>query len=371
MSESYYQWAQSKGVTRREFLKFCTAMAAMLGLEASAVPKIVNAMETKPRIPVIYLNLQECTCCSESLLRSGHPLASDLILSMLSIDYMEVLQAAAGKQAEAAMAKTMKDYDGHYLLVVEGSPTLGNGGVYCTIGGKTSESLLKETAKGALAVIAFGSCAVNACIQGSYPNPTDAVPVHEVIKDKPIIKVPGCPPIAEVITGTIVHYLTFGRLPELTNQGRPKAFYQHRIHDNCNRRAFFDAGQFVEAFGDDGAKQGWCLYKMGCKGPTTYNACAITQWNGGLSYPIKSGHPCLGCSEDHYWDQGPLYTHLAHLPNMAFGHNPDQIGLVAFGAAAAGVAVHAAATTVVKGKKKSEKSAPADSSDNSDNNVNL
>lgn len=362
MSNSYYSWALSKGITRRDFLKFCTAAAAMMGLESALVPKIVHAMENKPRVPVIYLNLQECTCCSESFIRSGHPLASDLILNMLSIDYMEVLQAAAGEQAEAARLKTMADYHGQYLLVVEGSPSLGDGGIYCTIGGKTSESVLKETAEGAMAVIAFGSCAVNGCIQGSHPNPTGAVPVHEVIKNKPIVKVPGCPPIAEVITGTIVHYLTFGTLPELTNQGRPKAFYQHRIHDNCNRRAFFDAGQFVEAFNDEGARQGWCLYKMGCKGPSTYNACAITQWNEGLSYPIKSGHPCLGCSEDHYWDNGPIYTHLAHIPNMAHGYNPDQIGLAAVGAAAAGVAVHSVATALVnKNKQQNKTTATTDS----------
>jgi hydrogenase small subunit len=308
MPESYYQWAIKKGISRREFLKFCTAMAAMLGLEASMVPKIVHALETNPRVPVIYLNLQECTCCSESLLRAGHPLAADLILNMISLDYMEVLQAAAGEQAEEAKLKTMREYHNKYLLVVEGSATLAEDGVYCTIGGRTTVSILEEAAAGALAVIAYGSCATDGCVQAAYPNPTGAVPIHEVVKDKPVIKVPGCPPIAEVITGTIVHYLTFGVLPELTPQGRPKAFYQHTIHDNCNRRAFFDKGMFVESFDDHGAREGWCLYKMGCKGPSTYNACALTGWNEGTSYPIKSGHPCLGCSEDRFFDRGSFYS---------------------------------------------------------------
>ncbi|KLU67686.1 uptake hydrogenase small subunit precursor [Desulfosporosinus acididurans] len=362
--ESYYQWALKKGISRRNFLKFCTAMGAMLGLEASALPKIVNAMETKPRIPVIYLNLQECTCCSESFIRSGHPLVADLILNMISLDYMEVLQAAAGDQAEAAKQKTMKDFFGKYLLVVEGSVATGDGGVYCTIGGKTTQSVLEEAAEGALAVVAYGSCAVNACVQGSAPNPTNAVPVKEIITNKPVINVPGCPPIAEVITGTIVYYLTFGTLPELTNQGRPKAFYQHRIHDNCNRRAFFDAGQFVESFDDEGAKQGWCLYKMGCKGPTTYNACAITQWNDGLSYPIKSGHPCLGCSEDHFFDKGPFYTHLADVPNHVIGKNPDQIGLIGLGVAGAAAGAHALATAAGKAGKTSTHNSPKDKSGN-------
>ena len=351
-SESFYQWARSKGVSRRDFLKFCTIMAGMLSLDMGSVPKIVEALESKPRMPVIYLNLQECTCCGESLLRSAHPLIADLILNMISLDYMETLQAAAGDQAEAAKLKTMTDYRGKYLLVVEGSPTLGNGGVYCTIGGKTSVSVLQEAADGAVAVIAFGSCATNTCVQGAYPNPTEAVPVRHVVKNKPVIDVPGCPPIAEVITGTIVHYLTFGTIPELTNLGRPKAFYEHRIHDNCNRRAFFDAGQFVESFDDEGAKQGWCLYKMGCKGPTTYNACAITQWNNGVSYPIKSGHPCIGCSEPNFYDNTPFYTHLAAIPNSVIGVSADKIGLGVLGVAGVGILAHAGVTAVVKEKEK-------------------
>jgi len=354
-ANSYYNWARSRGVSRRSFLKFCALMGAMLGLDASEVPKIVQALENKPRLPVIYLNLQECTCCGESFIRSAHPLIADLIFNMISLDYMELLQAAAGAQAEAVRVKTMKDFQGKYLLVVEGSATLGDGGVYCTLGGRTTEDILKETAEGAIAVIAYGSCATNACIQGAYPNPTQAVPVRRVVKNRPVIDVPGCPPISEVIIGTIVHYLTFGEIPELTNQGRPKAFYQHRIHDNCNRRAFFDAGQFVEAFDDAGAKQGWCLYKMGCKGPTTYNACAITQWNDGVSYPIKSGHPCIGCSENNFYDNTPFYTHLAEIPNDAIGKDPDKIGKAVLAVAGLGVAVHGTATALVKSKEKSEK----------------
>lgn len=354
-SESYYQWARRRGISRRDFLKFCSLMGAMLGLNAAEVPKIVQALEAKPRLPVIYLDSQECTCCAESFLRTAHPLLADLIFNMISLDYMEPLQAAAGKQAEAARLKTMKDYYGKYVLVVEGSATLGDGGVYCTIGGVTATELLKETAEGAAAVIAYGSCATNACVQGAYPNPTQAVPVRQVVKNMPVIDVPGCPPIAEVIAGTIVHYVTFGKIPELTNQGRPKAFYQHRVHDNCVRRAFFDAGQFVESFDDAGAKQGWCLYKMGCKGPTTYNACAITEWNDGVSYPIKSGHPCIGCSENNFYDNTPFYTHLAEIPNDAIGKDPDKIGLGALGVAGVGVAVHAAATAAAKGHEKIDK----------------
>jgi len=308
MQDTCYQWAVKRGVSRRDFLKLCTATAAMLGLEASAVPKIVHALENNPRFPVIYLHLQECTCCSESFIRSGHPLTSSLVLDLISLDYMETLMAAAGEQAEAAKKATLEK--GEYLLVVEGSVPTAENGIYCTIGGQSTEELLKEAAKNALAVIAYGTCATDGCVQGAAPNPTNAQPVHEIIKDKPVIKVPGCPPIAEVITGTVAHYLTFNELPELTKEGRPKAFYAHTIHENCNRRAFFDMGLFVRDFDDEGAKQGWCLYMMGCRGPVTKNACAITGFNEGTSYPIKSGHPCLGCSEDGFYDKGGFYNQI-------------------------------------------------------------
>lgn len=354
MTDTYYHALLRKGYTRRDFLRLCTILTATMGLDASFISQVAHALETKQRLPVIYLELQLCTCCSESFIRTAHPLFSDLILNLISLDYMETLMAAAGEQAEAAKAKTMQDYRGRYLLVVEGSVPLKDDGIYTTIAGKTARQVLLEAAEGALAVIAYGSCATNTCVQGASPNPTRAVAVKDIVRDKPVIDVPGCPPIAEVIAGVVAHYVTFDRLPELTGLGRPRAFYNHRIHDNCNRRAFFDAGLFVEQFDDEGAKQGWCLYKMGCKGPTTYNACAITQWNNGVSYPIKSGHPCLGCSEPNFFDNSPFYTRLAHIPGQAKPVDPDELGKKVVGVTAAGVGLHALATGVLKTKKKEE-----------------
>lgn len=351
MNDTFYEALRKKGMSRRNFLKMCSLLAGTLGLEASYSSTIARALETKRRLPVIYHDFQECTCCAESFIRTSHPLFSDLILNMISLDYMEPLMAASGQQAEAARDKTIRDYKGHYLLMVEGSVPVKDNGVYCTIGGRSSLDLLQEAAKDCVAVIAYGSCATNTCASGAYPNPTGAKAIKDLIKDKPVIDVPGCPPIAEVIAGVVVHYLAFDRLPELTNLNRPAAFYDRRIHDNCNRRAYFDAGMFVEKFDDDGAKQGWCLYKVGCKGPTTYNACPITQWNDDISYPIKSGHPCIGCSEPNYFDNFPLYERLAHVPGKALGVNPDTLGMGVAGLTAAGVAVHAVATGIIKRDK--------------------
>ncbi|MBM7866312.1 hydrogenase small subunit [Heliobacterium gestii] len=363
--DSFYQYLRNRGVSRRDFIKFCTVMAASLGLDPGATGAIAEALETKRRMPVIWRNFQECTCCTESFIRTQHPKAADIIMTMISLDYHETLMVASGHQAEEAAQKAMEENRGNYILAVEGAIPVKDDGMYCCIAGRPALDVLKEDAKHAKAIIAWGSCAVNGCVQAAKPNPTGAVPVQHIIKDKPIINVPGCPPIAEVMAGVITHVLTFERLPELDSQGRPKTFYGHRIHDKCNRRAYFDAGMFVENFDDQGAREGWCLYKMGCKGPNTYNSCSNLEWNGGLSYPIKSGHPCIGCSEFGFWDNNggkSMYNHLSEVPGLKIGVNVDTFGAAAVGAAVVGAAAHAGFSAVTK--KQLEKQA----SDNSNKN---
>jgi hydrogenase small subunit len=343
--ETVWDAARRSGMSKREFLRYCFMATASLGLKSSAYGAVVNALETKPRLPVYWLNLAACTCCTESLIKSSHPLASDAILDLFSLDYIETLQAAAGYQAEEIARSGLKKNFGNYILAVEGSVPTGDGGIYCTIGGRTGIEVLREFAAGAKAIICVGSCSSFGCVTVAKPNPTDCKPVHKVITDKPIINLPGCPPIAEVITGTIVHLLTFDRLPELDSLSRPKVFYGQRIHDKCYRRAFFDAGMFVEKFDDEGARKGWCLYKVGCRGPVTYNACSVVKWNEGTSFPIQSGHPCIGCSEPGYWDNRPMYTHVAGIGLPGFA-NADKVGqLVAIGAAGA-IAAQSVASVV-------------------------
>jgi hydrogenase small subunit len=346
-----YDLLRKHGVDRRSFLKFCTTMTAAMGLEATVLPSVVAAMETKPRIPVIWLHGLECTCCSESFIRSSHPIAQDVILNMISLDYDDTLQAAAGEQAEDCRRKIMKEHKGGYVLAVEGNAPTKDGGVYCTIGGETFLDILKETAEGAKAVIAWGSCASNGCVQSARPNPTGAKPVHELLSNHAVINVPGCPPIAEVMTGVLTYILTFDALPELDRNGRPKMFYGQRIHDKCYRRSFFDAGQYVEAWDDDGARKGWCLYKMGCRGPSTYNSCSTMKWNNGVSFPIGSGHPCIGCSEDGFWDNGPFYSRLTNIRVPGIESTPDTIGKTLVTLTAAGAAAHAVSYAVRRGLK--------------------
>jgi hydrogenase small subunit len=354
MIDTFYDVMRRQGITRRSFLKFCSLTAASLGLTPSQAQEIAKALETKPRMPVVWLHGLECTCCTESFIRSAHPLAKDVILSMISLDYDDTIMAAAGEQAEAALMDTITKYKGNYILAVEGNPPLNEGGMFCMPNGRPFVDKLKMVAKDASAVIAWGSCASWGCVQAAKPNPTNAVPIDKVITDKPIIKVPGCPPIAEVMSGVVTYVAAFGKLPDLDRQGRPKMFYSQRIHDKCYRRPHFDAGQFVESFDDEGARKGYCLYKVGCKGPTTYNACSTTRWNDGVSFPIASGHGCIGCSEDGFWDKGSFYNRLTDIPAFGIEANADKIGATVAGVTAAGVVAHAALSAIKRAATRSD-----------------
>ena len=347
-SQTILEQILAKGYSRRDFLRFCSYITAAAGIHASGLSRVVHALETKARPPVIWFHFQECTCCSESFIRSSHPIIADIILDKISLDYTELLQAAAGHQAEKSLHDTMEKYHGEYIMLVEGSIPTKDDGIYCTIGGRTSLDIVKEAAEGAKAIIAWGSCASNGCIQAADPNPTGATPIHEVISGKPIIKVPCCPPIAEVMAGVIVHILAFDRLPQLDGQGRPKAFYSKRVHDSCYRRPFYDAGLFVETFDDENAKKGYCLYKVGCRGPVTWNACGIIRWNDGVSYPIQSGHGCIGCSEANFWDNGPFYQHLASFPGFGIETTADTIGTIVGIGTVAGIVGHGIVTNIRK-----------------------
>ncbi len=338
------------GISRRDFLGFCATLAAAYALPAASVGAIAAALEKAPRASVIWLSFQECTGCTESLTRSHAPTIEGLILEQISLDYHHTLQAAAGEAAEQARMEAMRANAGKYLLIVDGSVPLGNAG-YSTIAGVSNVDMLKEVAQGAAAVIAVGTCAAYGGIPAAQPNPTGAVPVSAVINDKPIVNVPGCPPIPVVITGVLAHFLTFGGLPELDDLGRPKIFYGESIHDRCYRRPFYDQGKFAETFDDEGARRGWCLFKLGCKGPVTYNACATTKWNNGVSFPIQSGHGCLGCSQPGFWDMGPFYKALS----MPTANVEKAAGI----AAAAGVAAGAAMAVANRGKKAAAKAAHA------------
>ena len=166
-----WEHAALLGHSRRDFLKFCSWLAAAAGLESSQVGQVVHALETKPRLPVVWFHFQECTCCSESFIRSSHPIVSDVILDKISLDYTETLQAAAGHQAEKALHDTMTKYRGQYLMLVEGSIPTGADGAYCCIGGRTALDICQEAAEGAKAIIAGAAARRTAASRRRSPIP--------------------------------------------------------------------------------------------------------------------------------------------------------------------------------------------------------
>jgi len=353
--ETLGEHLEHRGIARRDFLEFCGSMAAILGLGTMATPRIAGALQQVRRPSLIWLQLQECTGCVESVLRSAEPTIGDLVLDLVSLDYSHTLMAASGEAAEAAMHTAMRENMGNYILLVSGSIPTKEDGIYTMIAGRTARSHLEEAAQGAAAIIALGACAHWGSVQAASPNPTGAVGVRDIIKDKPVVNIAGCPPIADVVTATVVHFLTFGRLPAVDSEGRPTFAYGARIHDQCPRRANFDAGQFVRAFDDEGARKAWCLYEVGCKGPQTFSPCPIFQWNTRTSWPIGAGHPCIGCTEPHFWDtMTPFYQRLPDIGALGIERSADVWGAALAVGALGGIAAHAAATGVSQMRKRRE-----------------
>jgi len=335
------------GISRRDFAKFCAATATTLGLGAGSDAAIAQAVAKAKRPSVIWLHYQECTGCSESMLRAEHPTLEKLILDVISLDYHETLMAAAGHQAEAARKSAMREHKGKYVLVVEGAIPTKDDGIYCKVGGHKAVDIVKECAADAAAVIAIGSCASWGGMPSTDPNPTGAAGVSKVL-GKPVLSIPGCPPNPYNFLATVVHILTFGKPPALDALGRPLFAYGRIIHEHCERRAHFDAGRFAIDFGDDGHRKGYCLYKLGCKGPMTYANCSTIGFGdvGESNWPVACGHPCIGCSEQGVGFARPIHA-LAELrgmmPPASYPNVVEPQGQVSFAAAAALAAIAGAA----------------------------
>ncbi len=346
------------GISRRDFLKFCAFMTGTLALPASMVPKVVHALETVKRPPVVWLEYSDCAGCTESLLRAHSPSVSQLVLDVLSLNYHETIMAPSGHQAEKSLQETIEA--GGYLTVVEGAIPTGDNGIYCCVGGRTAVDLLQEIAANTAAIITVGACAFYGGWPATTPNPTGAKGVKDVISGVPIVNLPGCPVNVDNLTATIVHYLTFNSLPALDDLGRPLFAYGRRIHDNCERRGHFDAGEFVQAWDDEGHRKGWCLYQMGCKGPVAFHNCPTIRWNEGTSWPVQAGHGCIACAAPGFWEM-PAYqtvpiqgqTPPTTYPGVEEDGDGSALAAVAVGVAA-GVVVGAFGAVAVQQATRSK-----------------
>ncbi|MEW6365252.1 MAG: hydrogenase small subunit [Acidobacteriota bacterium] len=306
---THFDREEARGVSRRDFVKICTMAAASLGLPAWVGEKMAQAAAAgKLRPSVVWLHFQECTGCTETLLRTTHPALAELILDLISLDYHETVSAAAGDQIEENLKNTIEANAGKFICVIEGAIPTKDNGIYCKIGGRTALEIANEVAEKAAAIIAIGSCASFGGLAAADPNPTGAAGAPQVLKGKPVVTIPGCPPNPYNFLGVALQYATLGSLPALDELGRPAFAYARTIHEDCPRRPHFDAGRFAEKFGDQGHRDGYCLYRLGCKGPGTHANCSIQNFNEVGAWPVGVGHPCAGCTEQQHAFRTALFT---------------------------------------------------------------
>lgn len=301
--ESLIDQPDASGISRRRFLEFCAALVASapvglaLTTKASA-EQVAERIGASRRPSIIWLHFQDCTGCTESLLHASQPTLPDLLFDLISLDYHETLMAASGQQSKEALDRATKLNRGNFILVVEGSIPTGKRSQYSTLAGQPAMEVLRNVGSQAAFVIAVGSCASWGGIAAADPNPSSATGVETVLSGKTIINLPGCPPNPYTFLSVVLEYAAMHRLPALDGLKRPKFAYDRLIHEDCPRRGHFDAGRFASDYGDQGHRQGWCLYKLGCKGPLTHASCSTRHFNDVPNvWPIGVGAPCIGCTE--------------------------------------------------------------------------
>jgi hydrogenase small subunit len=335
MAETIEQRLERCGVSRRAFIQFCSSLmiAAPFGLaitDKKTPEEVAAGLGKVARLPVIWLHFQDCTGCSETLLNSSHPDLADLILNVISLEYHETLMAGSGLQAQQALSQAVEKYSGKYICVVEGSIPTKDKGVYMKMAGRPAMEVLADVGGKAGAIVAIGSCASWGGIPSADPDPTGAVGVADLLPQQTIVNLPGCPPNPYTLLGVLLQYADSSTLPELDDQRRPKFAFDRDIHEHCPRRAHFDAGHFVKQFGDEGHREGWCLYEMGCKGPETHAGCSTRHFNEIPDvWPIGIGAPCIGCTEKSIAFRVPMFQviqihSLAAPPTTYAGINAPQ-----------------------------------------------
>ena len=292
-------------ITTKEVNSWISMVTATMQLHPEYEGIVKDGIDNLNRLPIIWLELADCSGNSEAFIKSSHPGIADLIFDYISLDYHELLMSASGDQSESILENIIKEQKGAYVLIVEGAIPMGMEGKYLRIGpkGETGLALLQKCAKDAALIISVGSCALDGGVVAAAPNPTGAVGVSEALGRDDVINLPGCPVNPINIVGTLLSYLMFEELPALDQFNRPLWAYEGRIHDNCERRGHYELGEFVQEWGDEGAQKGWCLFEMGCKGPYTHANCPTMKFNQGTSWPIQAGHGCMGCVEMGFFDK--------------------------------------------------------------------
>jgi hydrogenase small subunit len=337
-------------LNRREFLKLCMGATLSLSLGELLIPHITQAFQIgeirKP--PFIWLELGSCVGNSVSLENASNPTLIKLLLDVIDLRYHWTVMAAQGDLAVQTLMDTVKNDAGEFYLVVEGSVMTAHNGkvnyVFARDGQRvTGLQALQEIAPKAKHIISVGDCACFGGPSAMYPNPGGAKGVWDIIKNRTIINVPGCPAHPDWMIGTFTHLMMYG-MPELDAYNRPKMFFSKTIHELCHRRQQFEDGQFAKFPGDDG-----CLYTVGCKGPVTYADCPVRQWNHYQSWPVENSTPCIGCTSPNFPDgMMPFFKHLPELNTPLVKVRSEQVAMVAGGATTVGIASHLVANIAAR-----------------------
>ena len=346
---SFDELLEKRGVKRRDFIKLCAGIAAMLGLAETAVPRIAQALEESvigvssgALTPAIWLELASCTGCTESLAQVDTPDLATIVLDLISLNYAETLSAGAGASLELAKEQTIDA--GGYLLFIEGALMQGWDGDALRIADQRATDIVEHAAEKAVAIVCAGSCAVDGGWQAARPNPGGAIGIQLYLEQAkaagritydipPIVNVPMCPSNPEHLVAVLVDYLLLNRLPDLNGDNKPTLMFGQTIHDNCPRRGHFENGEYVYTFGTEEEVKGFCLYAVGCKGPETRSNCPVVRWNRRSGWCIESGAPCAGCATtnphrvgDNWVEMNtPFHSHLRNVGPHGFTFNPAYI----------------------------------------------
>ncbi len=330
-------------LSRRRFIQLLLqGMAAgnLLSLVTPQIKAVVAAGEVK-RTPVLMIEVGSCTGDSVSLWHSWNPDFRYIISNILEWRYDTTLMQSGGEKAYKLLTDTYEKDAQQYILIIQGSIVQRDKGNYNQIAYHDNKYLtgidlvtwLGERAK---YVVAIGTCATHGGPAAAHPNPSRSTGVQKILPRRKVINVTGCPAYSEWTMGTLLHLALYGE-PELDSFNRPLMFYGKTIHDQCERRSFYEKGIFAAAFGD---KE--CLYKVGCKGPVTFADCPVRHWHDQKNWPVSCNSPCIGCTEPLFPDQmSPFH---AHLPDVTLPGGimvtTEKIGLGVLAASALGITAH-------------------------------
>lgn len=314
-------------ITRRDFLKYCTASAAALGLTGVDLKKLEAALASEGAPSLVWLHGSGCQGDSVSFLNLfanlepvGDVTTGSVLLDYVNLAYHTVVMASAGQTA-VSMARQVQSAGG-YVLVLEGGVPTAFGGRACMImseGGKTItyQEAVVDFAADAAVVLCVGTCAAFGGIPMSGPipaeaNPTEVFSCGDIVKaaypEKTIINIPGCPSHPDWIAWAVVQLILGAPVP-LDAYNRPTALFGNEtvdhitlnVHENCPRKEGKDSHiGFATTFGQDG----YCLENLGCRGPVTFSDCPSRRWNKGENGPVNwcvdANAVCLGCVQPNF-----------------------------------------------------------------------